>query len=41
MKKVSAANFLAAMDWDIDTAKPSMNKLVELNMEDVARVLWS
>jgi len=33
--------FLAAMDWDLDTAKPSRDKLVELNMEDVARVLWS
>jgi aldehyde:ferredoxin oxidoreductase len=32
--------YLAAMDWDLKTAKPSKNKLLELNLEDVAKELW-
>jgi aldehyde:ferredoxin oxidoreductase len=32
--------FLTAMDWDLETAKPSKEKLLELEMEDVAQVLW-
>ena len=32
--------FLAAMDWDLATAKPSARKLMELGMDDVAKVLW-
>jgi aldehyde:ferredoxin oxidoreductase len=32
--------YLAAMDWDLKTAKPSKKKLLELNLEDVAKELW-
>ena len=32
--------YLAAMDWDLKTAKPSKKKLQELGLEDVAKVLW-
>ncbi len=32
--------FLAAMDWDTKTAKPSKKKLQELGLEDVAKDLW-
>ncbi len=32
--------FLAAMDWDAKTAKPSKKKLLELGLEDVAKDLW-
>jgi aldehyde:ferredoxin oxidoreductase len=32
--------FLTAMDWDLETAKPSKKKLLELDLEDVAQVLW-
>ena len=32
--------YLAAMDWDLRTAKPSEKKLQELGLEDVAKVLW-
>jgi aldehyde:ferredoxin oxidoreductase len=35
-----AAEFLTAMDWDLETAKPSRNKLMELGMEEVAMALW-
>ena len=44
--KISAAGvlshkeYLALMDWDLNTAKPSKNKLLELGLEDVAQVLW-
>jgi aldehyde:ferredoxin oxidoreductase len=34
------SEFLAAMDWDLKTTKPSRKKLLELDMEDVAQVLW-
>jgi hypothetical protein len=33
-------DYLIAMDWDLETAKPSKKKLIELDMEDVAKVLW-
>ncbi len=32
--------YLAAMDWDAKTAKPSKKKLQELGLEDVAKDLW-
>jgi aldehyde:ferredoxin oxidoreductase len=32
--------FLAAMNWDAKTAKPSKKKLQELGLEDVAKDLW-
>jgi aldehyde:ferredoxin oxidoreductase len=32
--------YLAAMDWDLKTAKPSKKKLQELGLEDVAQELW-
>jgi len=35
-----AREYLTAMDWDLKTAKPSKKKLLELGLEDVAKVLW-
>jgi aldehyde:ferredoxin oxidoreductase len=35
-----ARDYLVAMDWDPDTAKPSKKKLLELGLEDVAKALW-
>jgi aldehyde:ferredoxin oxidoreductase len=32
--------YLAAMDWDLKTAKPSKKKLLELGLTDVAQELW-
>jgi len=32
--------FLTAMDWDLESAKPSKAKLLELDLEDVAQELW-
>jgi aldehyde:ferredoxin oxidoreductase len=32
--------YLATMDWDLKTAKPSKKKLLELGLEDVAKELW-
>jgi len=32
--------YLAAMDWDAKTAKPSKKKLQELGLDDVAKDLW-
>jgi aldehyde:ferredoxin oxidoreductase len=32
--------YLAAMDWDLKTAKPSKKKLLELGLVDVAEELW-
>jgi aldehyde:ferredoxin oxidoreductase len=34
------SEYLAAMDWDARTSKPSEKKLLELGLEDVARELW-
>jgi aldehyde:ferredoxin oxidoreductase len=31
---------LMAMEWDLDTAKPTRKKLVELGLDDAAKVLW-
>ncbi len=33
-------DYLAAMDWDLKTAKPSKKKLLELGLDDVAKELW-
>ena len=33
-------DYLAAMDWDPKTAKPSRQKLLELGLDDVAQELW-
>ncbi len=33
-------DYLTAMDWDLDSGKPSRSKLLELGLEDVAEVLW-
>jgi aldehyde:ferredoxin oxidoreductase len=35
------SEYLAAMDWNLKTAKPSKKKLQELGLEDVARELWA
>lgn len=32
--------YFKSMDWDLETGKPSRNKLIELGLEDVARDLW-
>jgi len=32
--------YLEAMDWDINTGKPSKERLLELGLDDVARVLY-
>ena len=32
--------FLTAMDWDLETVKPSREKLLELGLNDVADILW-
>jgi aldehyde:ferredoxin oxidoreductase len=34
-------DYLIAMDWDLKTAKPSQQKLLELGLDDVARELWT
>jgi len=31
---------LGALDWDMETTKPSRNKLLELGLDDVAEELW-
>ena len=31
---------MIAMDWDLETARPSRQKLLELGLDDVARALW-
>jgi aldehyde:ferredoxin oxidoreductase len=33
-------DYLTAMDWDIKTAKPSKKKLLDLELDDIARELW-
>jgi len=32
--------YLAAMDWDTQTAKPSKEKLLELGLDEAAKALW-
>jgi aldehyde:ferredoxin oxidoreductase len=39
-EKTLDGEYLAAMDWDLKTAKPSKKKLQELSLEDVAKALW-
>ena len=34
------SEYLAVMDWDLKTAKPSKKKLQELDLEDVGQELW-
>ncbi|MFC1857646.1 aldehyde ferredoxin oxidoreductase family protein [Thermodesulfobacteriota bacterium] len=36
-----ATDYLAAMEWDVVTGKPSRKKLLELGLNDVAESLWS
>jgi aldehyde:ferredoxin oxidoreductase len=31
---------LGALDWDMETTKPSKNKLIELDFKDIAQELW-
>jgi len=38
--KTLAGDYLTAMDWDVDTGKPSKKKLVELGLNDVAESLY-
>jgi aldehyde:ferredoxin oxidoreductase len=37
---ILANEYLAEMDWDRHSAKPSKNKLLELGLTDVAKELW-
>ena len=37
---IQVKDYLEAMDWDLETAKPSKRRLLELGLEDVADVLW-
>ncbi|HEY32855.1 MAG TPA: aldehyde ferredoxin oxidoreductase family protein [Dehalococcoidia bacterium] len=39
-EKTLDKEYLAAMDWDLKTAKPSKKKLLELDLADVAQELW-
>jgi aldehyde:ferredoxin oxidoreductase len=39
-EEMIASEFCEAMDWDKVTAKPSKKKLLELDMSDVAKVIW-
>ncbi len=32
--------YYRAMDWDLESGKPSRQKLLELGLEDVAQALW-
>jgi aldehyde:ferredoxin oxidoreductase len=32
--------YYRAMQWDLETARPSKQRLIELGLEDVARDLW-
>ena len=34
------AEYYKAMDWDLETGKPSKKKLLELGLEDVAQEFW-
>jgi aldehyde:ferredoxin oxidoreductase len=41
LKKDEVFNeYLQAMDWDINSGKPSKKKLLELGLDDVAKELW-
>jgi len=39
-EEAMAREYLAFMDWDPETTKPSKKRLSELHMEDVAAILW-
>jgi aldehyde:ferredoxin oxidoreductase len=39
-KDTLVKEYLAEMDWDLETSKPSKKKLKELGLEDVAKELW-
>jgi aldehyde:ferredoxin oxidoreductase len=39
-EKTLYSEYLAAMDWDPETAKPNKSKLLELGMNDIAQALW-
>ena len=39
-KDTLVKEYLAEMDWDLETAKPSKKKLKELGLEDIAQELW-
>jgi aldehyde:ferredoxin oxidoreductase len=39
--KTMAHDYFQAMDWDIDTGKPSKAKLLELGLDDVAEAIWT
>jgi aldehyde:ferredoxin oxidoreductase len=34
------AEYYKAMDWDLETGKPSKQKLLELGLDDVAQEFW-
>jgi len=38
--EVQVAEYFKSMDWDLNTGKPTRNKLIELGLEDVAKDLW-
>lgn len=40
-KDTLVKEYLTEMDWDLKTAKPSKQKLIELGLEEVAKQLWS
>jgi aldehyde:ferredoxin oxidoreductase len=37
---VLSREYLESMDWDLQTTKPSKEKLLEMELDDVAEVLW-
>jgi aldehyde:ferredoxin oxidoreductase len=39
-EKTLLSEYCEAMDWDMKTARPSKNKLLDLGMPEVAEVLW-
>ncbi|HSW58384.1 MAG TPA: aldehyde ferredoxin oxidoreductase C-terminal domain-containing protein, partial [Dehalococcoidales bacterium] len=39
-KETMVKEFLKEMDWDLSTGKPARQKLLELDLEDVARTLY-
>jgi aldehyde:ferredoxin oxidoreductase len=41
LKKDEVFNeYLTAMDWGLNSGKPSKKKLLELGLDDVAKELW-
>jgi aldehyde:ferredoxin oxidoreductase len=39
-EKTLDREFLVEMDWDLETAKPTVNKLKELGLGDIAEEIW-